>query len=67
LKNKVLCKIQINVFNIKPSYSSNNPRIMELQVSERGYPLIVFDNFKFAAVAVAVAVKYGQKYSTNMA
>jgi hypothetical protein len=27
LKNKVLCKIQINVFNIKPSYSSNNPRI----------------------------------------
>jgi hypothetical protein len=40
---------------------------MELQLSERGHPLIVFDDFKFAAVAVAVAVKYGQKYSANMA
>jgi hypothetical protein len=34
LKNKVLCKIQINVFNIKPSYSSNNPRSLNLVVTD---------------------------------
>jgi hypothetical protein len=38
LKNKVLCKIQINVFNIKPTYSSNNPRtIQKLQIDEQTF------------------------------